>query len=387
MKKYIYRAHPGYENGQSVKCKDQNSTTSMAMHIMRGSTIDTKYISCTNSMSIATMYSFGNVPAERVKRNREPVVLIDTAKLSSYQPIYDTSEEPTKSEISTPISAANFAKASREVLTEIEIPADCMREMPLICIDMIRAFEVTGVRCADEYIETINDFVMSDDESFREALKGIKLEGELGEFYEEYYINGNTNLEEISKKMFNGDIELANCVRVQVIKEVFKNPQIMQPIIFGAYYKNPNMKIDASLHSKIEKYYVDTISEEFCSTAETPLEAQDKVVLGGLALPIKSERQINIPSGVRFEERDGKRYAVKQTRTYRREIGERPQPIGTRETTVELPEKKEETLDLASQLSTQISSDQEYLENEERLSSALENELSDKSKKPVDIIE
>ena len=111
------------------------------------------------------------------------------------------------------------------------------------------------------------------------------------------------------------------------------------------------------------------------------------MVLGGLALPIKSERQIYIPVGVRFEERAGKRYAVKQTMTYRRETGERPQPIGIRETTVELPERGAEMLDLTSQLGAQLYTDQEYLENEERLSNSPEKEVNEKNKSKVDIIE
>lgn len=395
MKKYMYRSHPGYIPGDSIRCKNPNSKASMATHISNGSRIGTKYISCTTLIGAAIIYSLGNEKSERVRRKREPVVLIDAERLAEHYPVYDSSEEPLKTELTRQKGSTNFAPASREVLTEMEIPADCMREMPTVCVDMVRAFEAVNPRYAERYIESINNLVMKDDETFKEVLSGIQLEGELGEFYEEYYLKGNTNLEEISNKMFGGDIELANCVRVQVIKELFKNPDLMIEIYFKMKEKYPDMTMDGSLYKKIDEYYVDTIDEDIHLTAESSLESKDKIILGGIAVDIESEKRILLPSGVRFVERDGKRYAIKQKAVYDREKGQRPARrtrLGTNEfvvveNEVELPIREERTLDLASQLSTQINTDEEYVEQVETLNSQKEKGRSKREKRPVDIIE
>ena len=391
MGKYMYRSQLGYERGQSVKCKDPNCTRTKAEHIAYGSKHKkaTKYISCTTSASVALIYSLGKNKKQRTNINREPVLLIDAEKLAQYQPIYDTSEEPTKSEISCDEFASKYAPASREVLTEIEIPEECIREMPVICVDMVRALEATPSRNSEAIIETINDSIMSDDPRFKEIFARLEMEDELKKFYEEYYENGNTNLTDISNKMFGGDVELANCARVQVIKEVFKSIEMMAYLTEKTCEREGRKfvidKHFMTTYKKIADEYTDVIGEELQMTAE--MTSANMVIQGGLAVKVKSEGRVWLPSGVSFTEQDGKRIAIKQFLGFEHERADNIRPIANmagREVRVvktELPEQ-----DFSSRLQSQLTSDEEFA----RVDAEVEKrfvEVSEIKKKPVDIIE
>lgn len=256
LSKYLFRADGSYKSGEDVMAKDVNSDVSALQHIAQGSkNVKSKYISTTKKVATAVTYSLGVVKKNKNKiidgvedHVRTPVLLIDCEKLEKHGAVLHDAEVLKSDSLksATPENRAfweeqkenygqylrmaqKFAPSSREVLVEDKIPSDCVKEIPMICVDMLEAledFEVEYPRLYTPFKNLVLDKIMTDDEEFKQKISEIHFDGKLQEFYEEYYKEGNKSLKDVSKGVFGKDDEegllLANCSRVQIIKDVFR---------------------------------------------------------------------------------------------------------------------------------------------------------------------
>lgn len=223
----------GYKNGNDILCKDSNSDLDLWHHIAFGSNSDvkTRFISCTKSIGVAQKYAYDDKMFNTVPT---PIVLIDTAKLSEHNgcnlyDCYDPDIIKSQHLIGTP--AENFAPASQEVIVENQIPADCTTTIPPLFVDILRALEackydtrngslLANSKQYDTIIDCINSLIISNDLSIFNLLDDCKLSALEKDFIKQYYFGERKSLSQISQSMFNNDIGLAGCIKIQALKNI-----------------------------------------------------------------------------------------------------------------------------------------------------------------------
>ncbi len=261
MSKYIFRAHPGYQSGNKIECTDRNAKTTIDEHVVHGSksnseskVFKSKYISCTKNMGAATVYSLGK--AKKLSASREPVVLIDYDELvKDGAKTYDLTDKEVRKEHLVNTIAFKYAPASRELLVEYEIPQHLIREIPTIYVDVLHAFECCrfdssignnskyNPKAYEIMSESLCDMIMQDDSRVIGVLSKIGFSKMEQDFIRDYYFSENPlSIKEMSDKYFSGNINLTECVRVKIVKEVAKSPAFKDMLHDKVLENNESLK-------------------------------------------------------------------------------------------------------------------------------------------------
>lgn len=382
MSKYLFRAQPGYKPGEDVLGKDINSDVSALEHIAKGTSRKSKFISTTPKIATAVTYLLGKVRKNKGKiadgvedHVRTPVLLIDCDKLKEYNiATHDTEgikPKPTNGEdVVTPEDRAfweeqkenygnylnmaiKFGLSSREVLVESIIPRDCIREIPMICVDMIEALEdceAVFPKLYEPLKDVILEKIMTDDEEFKKIIADIHFDGKLQEFYEAYYIEGNKSLKEVAMSVFGKDdaegLLLANCSRVQIIKDIFSKFDLRSgnPLFYMLYDG-----VDESLKERREFVFSDvngeprngllkdysTIISSKVQRTKGKTENYNSIYRLGDSRGIKLgfEESFDLASGISF---DGDTATMVIECICKKEKGEPPKAVGKQERRVEI---------------------------------------------------
>lgn len=265
MSKYMYRAEPGYTVGSAIKCSDTNSKATIDDHVSWGSKIDksgnkkfkSKYISCTKNIGVATIYSLG--PTEKLSSVRQPVVLINLEELSKNETnIYDLTDAETRKENLYSTLAIKYAPASQEVIVENEIPSQCIKRIPTLFVDILQALECCkydsnignnskySPKLYDIITETLCDMIMKDDINIANILSNMEFSEIEKHFIKDYYCSSKPISEkELSEKYFSGNMEVTECMRVKIVKDVVKSMGF-RGMIYNELSQNKNIMSELS---------------------------------------------------------------------------------------------------------------------------------------------
>lgn len=280
MEKYLFRASPGYEPGQKIICKNpdfkDDIIKSMIDHILHGTNVETRFISCTKSMGVTNSYSFGQASNKQesiLNNKRSPIVLIDKSKIG--KELFDTTEGENarllfKESINNE-DLLDWILSSQEVLAEYEIPANAIKQIPPIFADLIRAYEICKynnensennvqqehMRTYNHLMQFICDGIMDgkiDNDFISKMFSEVKLSWIEGFFINNFYGKNPKTIGQMLDIMCRNDDEFSdnaestyifNAIRTNLIRKIGESKTLRKYFYDAAAekYQNGQIKI------------------------------------------------------------------------------------------------------------------------------------------------